>query len=89
MAGMIEPWLPHAIKDLANHGFQQAFRVALSLIERNLVPDFVVRRGIIFLLSQRLKEVILGQKTKSLRCCMQHACTFASCAEPDRAQPGA
>ena len=38
-----------------------ALQAALSLIERNLVPDFVIRRGIIDLLSQRLREVLISE----------------------------
>lgn len=32
-------------------------RVAFSLVERNLVPDFLLRRGIRLLLAARLKEL--------------------------------
>lgn len=31
----------------------------MQAIERDIVPDFIIRRGIRYLLSQRVKEVLL------------------------------
>jgi hypothetical protein len=45
------------ITDLLNHLYDAGFRAFMSLVEMNLVPDFVLRRGIRHLLSSRLKEV--------------------------------
>lgn len=44
------------ITDLLNHLYDAGFRAFMSLVEMNLVPDFVLRRGIRHLLSSRLKE---------------------------------
>ena len=75
MAGLVEPWLPQAVRDLASHGFQQAFRAGVGLIELNCVPDFVVRRGIRFLLSQRLAEVLPGCLDNHPTHLLKSACT--------------
>lgn len=37
--------------------YDTAFAGALGVVERDLVPDFAVRAGIRYLLSQRVKEV--------------------------------
>lgn len=37
--------------------YQRVFRLFMALVEREYVPDFIIRRGIQFLLSQRLQEV--------------------------------
>ena len=37
--------------------YDAAMRFALRLVEMNVVPDFLLRRGIRFLLAQRLREL--------------------------------
>lgn len=37
--------------------YQKAFALFMRLVEREYVPDFILRRGIRFLLSKRLQEV--------------------------------
>ena len=50
--------LPQPVEDLLAAACQRAFAAAISLVELNLVPDFLIRRGIRFLLSRRLAEVL-------------------------------
>ena len=40
--------------------FNKLFGIALSIFERNILPDFISRRGIRWLLSQRLREILAG-----------------------------
>lgn len=40
--------------------YDAAFKGALAVTERDVVPDAIVRRGIRYLLSQRVEEVRLG-----------------------------
>jgi hypothetical protein len=37
--------------------YDALMRFALKVVERNVVPDFLLRRGIRFLLAQRLREL--------------------------------
>ena len=37
--------------------YDQLMRFALRLVEMNMVPDFLLRKGIRFLLGQRLREL--------------------------------
>ena len=40
--------------------FNKLVGITLSLFERNILPDFLSRRGIRWLLSQRLREILAG-----------------------------
>ena len=42
---------------LINFVYQQLFRFFMAFVERDLIPDFVVRRGIRLMLSQRIALV--------------------------------
>ena len=42
---------------LINFLYQQLFRFFMAFVERDLIPDFVVRRGIRLMLSQRIASV--------------------------------
>lgn len=38
--------------------YDPCFRAFMSIVERDVVPDFIIRRGIRFLLSKRVDEVM-------------------------------
>lgn len=42
---------------VAKDVYEEAFRRCMQVVEQNIVPDVLVRRGIRYLLSQRVKEV--------------------------------
>ena len=42
---------------LINFVYQQVFRFFMAFVERDVVPDFVVRRGIRLMLSLRIASV--------------------------------
>jgi hypothetical protein len=42
---------------VAKDVYEETFRRCMQVVERNIVPDSLVRRGIRYLLSQRVKEV--------------------------------
>jgi hypothetical protein len=44
-------------QNVVNELHQMAFRLFMVIVERDLVPDFIIRRGIRYLLSLRLREV--------------------------------
>eukprot|EP00873_Tetraselmis_striata_P044143 jgi/Tetstr1/464407/TSEL_009200.t1 len=45
-----------ALSDLGSRLYDAAFRAVMALIERNLLPDFFLRRGIRYLLGTRLAQ---------------------------------
>ena len=53
------------LQSLLQSAHQTAFRAVLRFVEAELVPDFIVRRGIRYLLSIRLREV---RRTHSHKC---------------------
>ena len=65
---------------LLNTFYQAAFRLCLILIERDLVLDFLVRRGIRLMLAKRLKEVtsspLLASVTAPCVSIILHSCYF-------------
>lgn len=42
---------------VAKDVYEETFRRCMQVVEQNIVPDALVRRGIRYLLSQRVKEV--------------------------------
>lgn len=43
--------------ELLNRLYNDTFKLCLGAVERDVVPDAAIRRGIRYLLSQRVKEV--------------------------------
>ncbi len=43
--------------DAIKSAYDATFRAFMVAVERDLVPDFIIRRGIRYLLSQRVQEV--------------------------------
>lgn len=47
--------------------YDKGFAGALALVEKDLVPDAVIRRGVRYLLAQRVKEVRGGRRRRRQR----------------------
>ena len=58
---------------------QTVYKSILAAVERDLVPDFLLRRGIRYLLSQRVRQVLQGPSPSTSR--LLHALCSA-CMQP-------
>lgn len=56
---------------------QSIYKWILAAVEKDLVPDFLLRRGIRYLLSQRVQQVLqypASQLTALIACSLSYAC---------------
>ena len=49
--------LPAELQALVATAYDQAFRHGMRVVERDIVPDFLIRRAIRYLLQKRIAEV--------------------------------
>ena len=64
---------------LINFVYQQVFRFFMAFVERDLIPDLVVRRGIRLMLSQRIISVSLHCKSVAMNAIEPATCERACC----------
>ena len=76
--------LPRQAKYLLSAAFQQAFKIAVTLMEKDLVPDFLIRLAIRQLLAGRLAQV---QHGTSMPCTFLQHDFGLSRLDPDTANP--